>query len=126
MALTINNVVSVLKDGNVEAAKGSAKRRVGKSLNKKLIELVKPKLPITVRGYAEHPLGELLIANAFAGAIIKFGYTNDKVVIASECMVEAAADKAMDILNIDGILDELLGSVNFDILTEAKKDDTGS
>jgi len=109
--MNLKEVSQLILDGNQEAFKSNAKRRAGKMFNQRAIALIKPKLPMMVRGYAEEPLGEFVIANMIAAAIIKFGYTNDKLIFLADAGIQAASDDLLDSFNIEEMINELIDGI---------------
>ena len=77
MSMTLQELSTVMVEQNKSAFKTSATRRSGKIFNDRVINLIKPRLPMMVKGYADTDLGRFVIANAVAAAIVP----DSKVVI---------------------------------------------
>ena len=122
MALDFKDTISVMKDVNVEAARIVAKQEVGGMLNDRLTKIVKPKLPFPVKAYADTEIGKLVLANTFAAALVHFGYTNEKLLLASEAMTYAAMKDFVESFDFRGIVDEFLDGVDVDVLKTAKEE----
>ena len=118
MALTIKDTANILVEGNKGAFKESAKRRTGKMLNDRLVGMIAPKLPMMVRGYADTELGRAMIASLLAGAIIHFGYKNDKLTLAADAMVTAAMDDFVGSFNLEDMVNELIDGVDLSPVTD--------
>ncbi len=58
------------------------------------------------------------MANLFAAAIVKFGHTNDKLVLASDAMVDAAMDKFVVSFDFEGMINDFLDGINLDGLKD--------
>ena len=119
MSLTLKEVAATLVEGNKDAFKANASRRTGSMFNQRAIALVKPKLPVMVRGYADTELGEFVIANMIAAAIIKFGYTNEKLLMLADAGVTAANDKLLGSFNLEAMVNDLVDGIDVSGLTKA-------
>ena len=126
MALTLKDTIGVMVEGNKGAAKASAKRRAGNMLNDRIVGMISPKLPYMARGYAESPLGKALIANAVAGAIVHFGYTNEKLMLASDAMVTAAMDQFIGSFNLEEMINELVDGIDLSSVKDTGDDIRGA
>ena len=115
--MKITEVTSAIMDQNKESFKTSAKRRTGKLFNDRLVSLVKPKLPMAVRGYAESELGRYVLTNLFAAALIKFGYNNDKLILLAEAGIDDATDQFLGSFNIEEMINELIDGIDTSGLT---------
>ena len=109
--MKLSDVGSALIEQNKESLGNSAKRRAGRIFNERLAQVVVPKLPIMVRAYADQAWFKYALANTVAGLIIKFGYTNDKLIAVSEAAVDAAADDFLGAMNLEEIVNELLDGI---------------
>jgi hypothetical protein len=123
MGMGFNETIQVMKTVNTEAAKVAAKQEIGGMLNDRLIKIVQPKLPIMIRGYAETEIGKLALANAFAAAIVNFGYENDKLTLAAEAMTYAAMKDFVEGFNFREMVDEFLDGVDLSVLETKKEGD---
>lgn len=118
MALDIREVASILVDGNKTAFKANASRRAGSMFNDRITALVAPKLPMMMRGYAQEPWFKFILANAVAGAIIKFGYANDKLTMLADAGVTAANDDFLGSFDFEGIINGVIDGIDISSLTE--------
>jgi len=109
--VTITDAASAIFDQNKDALKRNAKRRAGKMFNDRLTGLVKPKLPMMVRGYADEPWFQFVLINAFATASVKFGSTSKRLMTITEAAVEAANDEFLGSFNLEAMIDELLEGI---------------
>lgn len=114
MSLKLNEVASLLVDGNKTAFKVNASRRAGQMFNDRVAGMVIPKLPAMVRmsGATEQPWFKFLLANAVAGAIIKFGYTNDKLIMLADAGVNAANDDFLGSFDFEGMVNGLIDGID--------------
>lgn len=103
--------IQAIKDSNLSSAKLAAKLTLGKTANKSLAKVVKPKLPMMIRGYADHPLADVLIANLFSFAIKQKLPNNVKANYVAEAMLDAAMVSAADMLNIDEMVSDFIGGL---------------
>jgi len=122
MALTFRDTVEVMTEGNKTAFKQGAKRRTGAMINKRVVNAIAPRLPIMVRGYAQTPLGEAVIANMVAAVAIKYFPANEKVTLAADAMVTAAADEFIGSFNIEEMIDEILDGIDLSGLKDTTDD----
>ena len=123
MSMTLKELSGVLVEGNKTAFKANASRRAGTMFNERAVALIKPKLPVMVRGYADTDLGEFVIANMIAAAIIKFGYTNEKLLLLADAGVVAANDKLLGSFQLEDMVNDLIDGIDTSGLTQAA--DTG-
>ena len=119
MSMTIQETASVLMDANKTALKANASRRAGQIFNERVRNLIKPRLPMMVRGYADEPWFQFLVANAVAGALIKFGSTNEKLLLLADAGVNAANDEFLGSFDLEGIVNQLIDGIDISGLTSA-------
>ncbi len=112
---------SKIVDTNVEAAKVAAKITTGKVLNKVVMAKVRPQLPMLARGYADHALANVVIANIANFAITNFASDNEKAQYAVDAMMQAAMVDFMAMFNIEEIISEVLTSANVEIPDDKKE-----
>lgn len=122
MALNFKETASVLVEGNKAAFKANASRRAGQMFNERVRDAIVPQLPFMVRGYADKPWFNFLIANAVAGAVIKFGSTNDKLLMLADAGVNAANDEFLGSFDLEGIVNGLIDGIDTSGLTGASED----
>ena len=119
MSLTIKELSAIMVDQNKEGFKLSAKQRAGKIFNDRTVALITPRLPMMVRGYADTELGRFVVANLISAAIVKFGYTNEKLVLLAEAGVLDASDQALGSLNLEGMINDLIDGIDVSGLSKA-------
>jgi hypothetical protein len=98
-------------NANKEAVITAGKLVAGKAINKKLIKLIKPKLPMFMKGYADSPFAALVSANLVGIAIKHYAPNNTKAIQVADLMLEAAALEAIESFNIEDLIDKLLKDV---------------
>ena len=106
--LKIGQTAAIVAASNKNALGTSATIVAGNVINKQVVNLITPRLPIMVRGYASTELGEAVIANLVAGVIIHTLPHNEKAVKAAECMIQAASVSFLSSFNIEGMVEDLL------------------
>ena len=116
--MNIKDVASVLVEGNKTAFKANASRRAGSMFNQRVSGMITPKLPMMVRGYASEPWFQFILANAVAGAIIKFGATNDKLIMLADAGVNAANDDFLGSFDFEGIINDVVDGIDVSGLTK--------
>lgn len=104
----VKNLLASAADTNKKAATTAGVLATGKAANKMLVSLVGPKLPMMVRGYADHPLFKLALANAAKMAIDQFRPNNDVAQRIATGMIISAYSEFIDQFDIEGIIDTLL------------------
>ena len=122
MSLTIKEISSVMVEGNTAAFKQGAKRRSGKMINQRVVAAIKPRLPMMARGYLDSELGSALICNAVAAAAIKYFPANEKVTLAADAMITAAADDFIGSFNIEEMIDGVLDGIDLSTLKDTGDD----
>lgn len=120
MAMNIKEVASILVDGNKTAFKANASRRAGHMFNERVAAAITPKLPAMIRmsGATEQPWFKFVLANAVAGAIIKFGAHNDKLAMLADAGVSAANDDFLGSFDFEGMINELVDGIDVSGLTK--------
>lgn len=116
--LKIDQTAKVVLNANKMALANSAQITAGNIINARTVKAIKPIIPLMARGYADTDLGEFLIANAIAAAIIHTMPGNKNAVRAADCMVQAASLKFMGSFNIESKLDELLSGIDLNFATD--------
>ena len=117
--MKIKDVASILVEGNKTAFKANASRRAGSMFNERVANLVAPRLPMMIRGYAKEPWFQFILANAVAGAIIKFGATNEKLVMLADAGVNAANDDFLGSFDFEGIINDVVDGIDISGLTKS-------
>jgi len=95
---------------NKAAATSAAFLEAGRIANNQLTKVASKKLPIVVRGYADHPLGKLVIANLAAMAAQHFRGDDANLKKLTSAMTVQAYQELIQTVDIEGIIDELLES----------------
>jgi len=129
MALDIKSVASILVEGNKTALKANASRRAGSMFNERVTNLVAPKLPLLARAYKDEPWFKFILANAVAGAIIKFGSGNEKLVMLADAGVNAANDDFLGSFDFEGMINDVVDGIDVTGLTKTSntvRESTGS
>ncbi len=119
MSLSIKELSAIMVDQNKEGFKVSAKQRAGKIFNDRTVALVSKQIPFPFNKYVETELGRFAVANLISAAIIKFGYTNEKLVLLAEAGVLDASDQALGSLNLEGIVNDLIDGIDVSGLSKA-------
>ena len=119
MSLSIKELTSVMIDQNKEGFSISAKQRAGKIFNDRTTALVAKQIPFPFNKYVETEFGRFAVANLISAAIIKFGHTNEKLLLLAEAGVLDAADQALGSLNLEGIVNDLIDGIDVSGLTNA-------
>lgn len=116
--LTIKETASALVGANVTAAKFATKVTIGNVINDRVAAIILPKMPLMVRAMASSnpALTKVLIANAVSGAIIHFAPTNEKAVLASDAMINAAMLEFAGSFNIEQMINEALDGLDLSVL----------
>jgi len=122
MSLTMKELAGIMVEQNKEGFKESGKRRAGKLFNDRVIAMIQPKLPMMVRGYADTDLGRFVFANAISAAIVKFGATNEKLLLLADAGIADATDNFLGSFDFEGIINDVVDGIDVSGLT--KKSDT--
>jgi hypothetical protein len=108
---TAKDVASSVLDANKQAALAVAEITIGKAALKSAGKLVKPKLPMFVRGYADSPLFEVIIANLVHIAVDARFKDNAKARKISKAMMTAAALTVSEHFDVDGMIEDFIDSI---------------
>ena len=112
MGMTFRDTAKVLAEANKNAFKTNAARRAGQIFNERVRSAITPHLPLMVRGYAAQPWFQFLLANAVAGAVVKFGYRNEKLMLLADAGVNAANDEFLGSFNLEEIVNNLIDGID--------------
>jgi len=118
MTNKLSTIATTTMDVNKEAIKLAAKLEVGKVATAQLKKVVKPKLPMMVRGYADSPLFDIVLANAVGIALREYAPGNEKAQIVSEAMIQSAAVELMTSFNINDMVNDMLENIDVSKLTD--------
>ncbi len=127
--MKIKDVANILVEGNKTAFKANASRRAGSMFNERVNNIITPRLPMMVRGYAKEPWFQFILSNAVAGAIIKFGATNEKLVLLADAGVNAANDDFLGSFDFEGMINDVVDGIDITGLTKSSdsvRESTGS
>ena len=94
-----------------EATINAAELKAGQLINKQAIKLIKPQLPMMVRGFADHPAASVVLANVIGLALKQYAPENPKLAKVSSLMLNAAAFDTIDSFNIDAMVDKLVSGI---------------
>lgn len=114
---TIKATAVVVANKNKAAAITAARMTAGKVAMEQVTKLIKPKLPMMARGYAETPVGKLVMANLFNFAITQYLPDSIKAQLVADVMLEGAMMEAMSSLKLEEQLNSILDSVDVSKLT---------
>jgi len=108
---------------NKESVVNAAKIVLGKNAIKTLQKTIRPKLPMIVRGYSEHPLFGIVLANAFNYAIQAKLPDNEKAMMVADAMMDASMLMAAEEFDFEGIVQDFIDSLVFpkDIKTKNQR-----
>ena len=118
MSMDLKTVASLLAEGNKTAFKANASRRAGSMFNERVAGMITPKLPMLARAYSNEPWFKFVLANAVAGAIIKFGSTNEKLIMLADAGVNAANDDFLGSFDFEGIINDVVDGIDVSGLTK--------
>lgn len=107
-SLNLATLAGVAFEANKDLAKSAAFLEAGRITNNKLIALVAPKLPIMVRGYAQTPVGKIVMANMLLIGVQKFRPDNQLLAKLAYASVTQAYAESFEALDIEGMLDSFL------------------
>ncbi len=118
MSLTIKEVGQVLISGNKTAFKANASRRAGQMFNDRVAAIVAPRLPLMIRGYKDESWFRFILANAVAGAVLKFGASNEKLVMLADAGVNAGNDEFLGSFDFEGMINDVVDGIDVSGLTK--------
>lgn len=121
MANNVKTTAVAVAGKNKTAAIAVARMTAGKVAMEQVTKVIKPKLPMMARGYAETPLGKLVMANLFNFAITQYLPENKKAIMVADVMLEGAMLEAMSSLNIEEQLNNILDSVDVSKIAGSKE-----
>lgn len=105
-----DNAVELVQE-NKAAAFTAAEIKAGQIINQQAISLIKPKLPMMIRGYADSPLASVILANVVALGLKQYAAGNSKLEKISELMIAGAAFDSIDALNLDGLVNDFIAGI---------------
>lgn len=102
----MKNLLSNVADQNKQAVTNAALLEAGRIANNELAKLAAKQLPMMVRGYADSPVGKLVIANIASIALQQFRPNDSKLKYLSDAMLSSAFQEAIQTLNIDKLISD--------------------
>lgn len=115
MSQALTNLIT----DNKAAAKQAAYNEAGRLALKKIIQIAGKKAPLMVRGYIDTPLGALLAANLASVAAAQLRPQDATLKKLTASMTVMAYQSALADLDIEGMIDEMLGGEVKDALAKA-------
>ena len=109
--INMNTVTNTLMTSNKANAIAVARVTAGKAINKKLIKLIKPRMPFGTQGIMDSEFAPLILANITAFAIKQYT-DNDKAHKVADMMLEASAFQLAEGFNLDDMLEDLLDGIS--------------
>lgn len=107
-SLNLNQAFGVAFSANRELAKSAAYIEAGRIVNNKLQQLVAPKLPMMLRGYADTPFGRLAMANLLMVGVQRFKPDNAQLQKLAYAAVTESYGAVLRDFNIEGVIDSFL------------------
>lgn len=107
-SLNLGAAASVAFATNKDLAKTAAYLEAGRIVNNKLAQLIGPKLPALVRGYASEPLGKLALANLLMVAVQRFKPEHVALQKLAYAGVTSAYTEVFRDFNIEGLINGFL------------------
>ena len=116
--LTIKETASALVGANTSAVKLSAKITIGNALNDRISAMIVPKLPAMVGMIAKSnpAITKAILANAVSAAIMNLAPTNNKALLASDAMINAAMLEFVGSFNIEAMINDALNGLDLSVL----------
>lgn len=108
-SLNLGAVASVALQTNKDLAKAAGYLEAGRIVNNKLAQLIGPKLPVMIRGYAQEPIGKLVLANLLLVGVQKFRPDNQALAKLAYAGVTSAYSGVFESFDIEGLIDGFLG-----------------
>lgn len=96
---------------NKTLALHAATLETGRAANDRILKMLRPKLPMMVRGYVDHPMAKLAVANAVSLAVQQYRPANAIAAQISDAMIASAYQEFIATFDIPGMLDELFAGV---------------
>ncbi len=95
---------------NKTAAIAAGTMEAGRLANNQVAKLAAKKLPMMVRGYADTPMGKLVIANIAQQAAAHFRPEDTTLAKLTGAMATQAYVELIQTMDIEGFLDEIMNS----------------
>lgn len=93
---------------NTQLATSAAVLEAGRIANKQASKLIAGQLPLMARGYADTPVGRLVIANLAGIALDHFRPDDQKLRALTNAMTVQAYQELIQTLDVDGFIEKLL------------------
>ena len=118
------SIDSVFKDNKQAVAMG-AYLEAGRIANSQMVKLAAKHLPIMVRGYADTPVGKLVVANLTRMILAEMRPADAKLQKLTASMMAAAYQDVIGTIDIDGFITKLLdsGEIKSALAKMSKADD---
>jgi hypothetical protein len=107
----VADIVSSTLEANKQAVTTVVEITIGKATIKTAKKLIKPKLPMFLKGYADSPIFDVVIANMLQVAVETRFKDNEKLRKLSKATMTAAALTIADHFDIDGMIDNFINSI---------------
>lgn len=104
-------------DQNKDALLIAAKIEVGGVAVQQVTKIIKKQLPLMMRGYADLPIFEILVANLVVMAITQFCPDNEKAQIIADAMLLSAMQKQIREFNIPQMIEEFTSKIDITGIT---------
>lgn len=121
MSQTIKETAKDLLELNKQAAFNVGKITLGKTATTKLAKIIKPKLPMMIRGYADSPIFKIALANMIGLAIKQYS-SNKKALYVAEAIIEASMFQLAESFNIQEMIDSFLDGITLPETEELNKE----
>ena len=107
-----NSKIQTQTNANKDAVKIAMEIELGKIIVNKLGLMIKPTLPRMAKGYIDHPLAKIAIANILQGFVtLEAHQGNKKLEKIAECAMKASMVEGISALNIESHMDNLLNKL---------------
>lgn len=107
---TMNSKINSIIASNKESATTAAVLEAGRIANNQVAKLAAKKLPMMVRGYADTPMGKLVIANIAQQAALHFRPEDATVKALTDAMQTQAYIELIQTVNLEEFIDGLMDS----------------
>lgn len=107
-SLNLGAAASVAFATNKDLAKAAGYIEAGRIVNNKLAQLIGPKLPIMIRGYASEPLGKLVLANLLMVGVQRFKPEHVQLQKLAYAGVTSAYGEVLQGFDLEGLIDGFL------------------
>lgn len=121
--ITPNFNAKDILDQNKDALLLAAKIEVGEAAVRQVSKIVKKQLPLMMKGYADLPIFDIIVANIVVMALKQFAPDNEKAMIIADAMLLAAVQKQMREFDFAGMLDEFIDGVDTSKITKLDSKD---